>query len=125
MFVKSIALTDRDGVYGMVRAHVKARELGVHLICGAQLTVASPGSALVASPLRRLVRLDVSSNKLTDAGLAELAAWPGLEHVAFLRIGNNRKVTATGYRALIDATQLTPAVLDEMLKLVERLKRAA
>ena len=27
-----LALTDRDGVYGIVRAHVRARELGVHLI---------------------------------------------------------------------------------------------
>ncbi len=49
--IGSIALTDRDGVYGMVRAHVKARELGVHLLCGAQVTIAAPGSALVASPV--------------------------------------------------------------------------
>ena len=47
----SIALTDRDGVYGMVRAHVKARDLGVHLVCGAQLSVAAPGAQLAASPL--------------------------------------------------------------------------
>jgi error-prone DNA polymerase len=49
--VRSLALADRDGVYGMVRAHVKAKELGVHLVCGAQLTVAPPGSRLVASPV--------------------------------------------------------------------------
>jgi len=47
----AIALTDRDGVYGMVRAHTKARELGVHLVCGAQLSVAAPGTRLVASPV--------------------------------------------------------------------------
>src|SRR5262245_15883783 len=35
----------------MVRGHVKARELGVQLVCGAQLTVASPGQALVSSPV--------------------------------------------------------------------------
>ena len=34
-----LALTDRDGVYGIVRAHVRARELGVHLICGAELSL--------------------------------------------------------------------------------------
>src|SRR5690606_22221358 len=34
-----VALTDRDGVYGAVRAHTKARELGVHLLQGASLTV--------------------------------------------------------------------------------------
>ena len=30
--LRSLALTDRDGVYGVVRAHVRARELGLHLI---------------------------------------------------------------------------------------------
>src|SRR4051812_9057299 len=49
--LRSIAITDRDGVYGMVRAHVKARELGVQLVCGAQVTVAASGNELVASPV--------------------------------------------------------------------------
>ena len=49
--IQSLALTDRDGVYGMVRAHTKARALGVHLVCGAQLSVAAPGTELAASPL--------------------------------------------------------------------------
>jgi error-prone DNA polymerase len=49
--LRSIAITDRDGVYGMVRAHVKARELGIQLVCGAQLTVAPPGARLVDSPV--------------------------------------------------------------------------
>ncbi len=42
----ALALTDRDGVYGIVRAHVKARELGLKLIIGSQVTV-SDGSAIV------------------------------------------------------------------------------
>ncbi|MCZ6787311.1 MAG: error-prone DNA polymerase, partial [Planctomycetota bacterium] len=37
--LESLALTDRDGVYGIVRAHVRARELGVHLILGSQVTI--------------------------------------------------------------------------------------
>lgn len=37
--LRSLALTDRDGVYGMVRAHQKAKELGVHLIVGAEITL--------------------------------------------------------------------------------------
>jgi len=44
--LKALALTDRDGVYGVVRAHVKARELGIRLIVGAQVTV-DDGSVLV------------------------------------------------------------------------------
>ena len=37
--IPALALTDRDGVQGMVRAHVKARELGVSLIVGAEITI--------------------------------------------------------------------------------------
>lgn len=37
--LRSLALTDRDGVYGVVRAHLKARELGLHLIVGSELTL--------------------------------------------------------------------------------------
>jgi error-prone DNA polymerase len=47
----AMALTDRDGVHGMVRAHVKAKELGVKLVPGAQVTVAAPGSALTPSAI--------------------------------------------------------------------------
>ena len=36
----AVALTDRDGVYGLVRGHVAARESGVRLILGSQVTVA-------------------------------------------------------------------------------------
>ncbi len=48
----AVAVTDRDGVYGIVRAHVRARELGVKLLVGAEVTVAgqgpgAPGSTLV------------------------------------------------------------------------------
>ncbi len=44
--LRAIAITDRDGVYGIVEAHLKARELGVQLIVGAQITV-SDSTALV------------------------------------------------------------------------------
>ena len=37
--IPALALTDRDGVHGVVRAHVKARELGVPLIVGAEITI--------------------------------------------------------------------------------------
>ena len=49
--LRSIAITDRDGVYGMVRAHVKARELGMQLLCGAQISIAPDGSLLAPSPI--------------------------------------------------------------------------
>ena len=42
----AIALTDRDGVYGVVRAHVKAHEVGIKLVIGSEVTV-SDGSTVV------------------------------------------------------------------------------
>jgi len=44
--LEAMALTDRDGVYGIVEAHVKARELGVRLILGSEITI-DDGSSLI------------------------------------------------------------------------------
>ena len=44
--LRAVAVTDRDGLYGIVRAHGKARELGMHLIVGSQLTM-EDGSTLL------------------------------------------------------------------------------
>lgn len=41
----AIAITDRDGVYGLVRAHMRAKELGIRIVTGAQLTVDVEGNA--------------------------------------------------------------------------------
>ena len=38
----AVALTDRDGLYGIVEAHVAARELGMKLLVGAEVTVGDP-----------------------------------------------------------------------------------
>ncbi len=46
MGLPALALTDRDGVYGAVRAHVRARDLGLPLILGSQVTV-DDGSSIV------------------------------------------------------------------------------
>jgi error-prone DNA polymerase len=35
----ALAITDRDGVYGVVRAHVKARELGLKLLLGSEMSL--------------------------------------------------------------------------------------
>ena len=53
--IETLALTDCDGVHGMVRAHVKAKELGVRLIVGAEVTVDDAAGA-AAGPARRSMR---------------------------------------------------------------------
>jgi len=42
----AVAVTDRDGVYGVVRAHLKAKALGISLLIGAQVT-ATGGSTII------------------------------------------------------------------------------
>jgi error-prone DNA polymerase len=42
----ALALTDRDGVYGIVEAHVAAKEAGVKLIVGSEVSI-EDGSAIV------------------------------------------------------------------------------
>jgi len=44
----ALPITDRDGVYGLVRAHVKAKELGAAALCGAQVTVDLGGRLALA-----------------------------------------------------------------------------
>ena len=46
--LRSIAVTDRAGVYGVVRAHQKAKELGVHLLLGAEVTVEAQRLVMLA-----------------------------------------------------------------------------
>jgi len=46
MGLRSIAITDRDGVYGVVRAHLEAKRLGMHLIVGSEITL-DDGSSMV------------------------------------------------------------------------------
>src|SRR5262245_21060682 len=43
----AVAITDRDGVYGVVHAHMRAKELGMRLLLGAELSVQS-GQRVVA-----------------------------------------------------------------------------
>jgi error-prone DNA polymerase len=47
----ALAMTDRDGVYGLVKAHFAARERGLRLLCGAELTlVADPAVPAAQGP---------------------------------------------------------------------------
>ncbi len=42
--ITALALTDRDGVHGIPRAHVRAEELGVKLLVGAQVSLQEEGA---------------------------------------------------------------------------------
>ncbi len=89
-----LALTDRDGVYGIVRAHVRARELGVHLICGAQMSLDGGAQVVLLAADRagyaNLCRLvtrgrrrhakgecSVTADEVCEHAGGLLALWPG------------------------------------------------
>jgi error-prone DNA polymerase len=56
----AIAITDRDGVYGLVRAHLEAKKHSVPLLLGAQVTVAPADECeLVEAPMARVPRAEV------------------------------------------------------------------
>ncbi len=44
---RALAITDQDGVYGLVRAWEAARRTGLHLVAGSHVTVEGEGSAAV------------------------------------------------------------------------------
>ena len=81
--IEALALTDHDGVYGMVRAHVKAKELGVRLIVGADVTVedaAAPPSTCVLLAADRtgyanLCRLITAGRRRRPKGESRVT-WP-------------------------------------------------
>jgi len=53
----ALALTDRDGVYGIVRAHMRAAERGLQLLIGAQVTVEDSTLVLIAQDRRGYANL--------------------------------------------------------------------
>ena len=84
----ALAITDRDGVYGIVRAHVKARELGLPLIIGAEITV-EDGSALILLAQNRegyaqLCRLITAGRRRAPKGESSVAWQEVCRHAAGL-----------------------------------------
>ena len=94
-----LALTDRDGVYGVVRAHVRARELGVHLICGAEMSLDGGARVVLLAADRagyaNLCRLvtrgrrrhakgecSVTADEVCGHAAGLLALWPGAHWAA-------------------------------------------
>jgi len=80
----AIALTDRDGVYGIVRAHLKALELGVKLIIGSQITL-DDGTSLILlveshEGYRNLCRLVTKGRLRSDKGNSRVSLREICEH---------------------------------------------
>ncbi len=86
--LSALALCDRDGLYGSVRAHVRARELGQRLIVGAELSLARQGEVVERegsarrskAPVALGERARVALLARTGAGYANLCRLLTLAH---------------------------------------------
>src|SRR5262245_113909 len=84
----SFALTDRDGVYGIVEAHVRAKEIGVHLIVGSEVTI-DDGSSIVLLAQGRdgyanLCRLITTGRRRSEKGSSSVGWREVYEHAGDL-----------------------------------------
>ena len=82
--IRSLALTDRDGVYGMVRAHVREQELGVHLIVGAEITLVDDSRLILLVAGRngyaKLCRLISKGRLRSPKGMSQVSVDEVCEH---------------------------------------------
>jgi len=69
----ALALTDREGLYGAVRAHLEAKKRGVQLILGAQITVKqAPGASAEPGTMPADTILLLAQNRIGYANLCRL-----------------------------------------------------
>ena len=86
--LRSIAVTDRDGVHGIVQAHVCARELGIHLIVGSQVTLVDNSVLVLLATSREgyanLCRLVTKGRRRCAKGESRVTWFEVAEHAAGL-----------------------------------------
>ncbi len=62
--IEAIGVCDRDGLYGLARAHAEAKRVGQKLLAGAELSIEEPGAHLegISLPDRRIALLAIDHN---------------------------------------------------------------
>jgi error-prone DNA polymerase len=116
--IRALALTDRDGVYGIVRAHEKAKELGVHLVIGAQVTVGAGILVLLAvdrAGYANLCRLLTAGRRRSPKGESSVTLEEVCAHAPGL---------VALWRDDLDPGALKEAFGDRLYALVARHRRA-
>ena len=133
MGLRALALTDRDGVYGAVRAHVRARELGMHLLLGAEVTLQPVATETVTSSVMQAGGDDLSlvllaMNRSGYANLCRLISHGRLRHAkGVCRVARDEACAhAGGLIAIWSAanTWTTEAKADRDCEMLDRFKEA-
>jgi error-prone DNA polymerase len=132
--LSALALTDRDGVYGIPRAHLQARDLGLHLVVGSQITVDDGTFLVLLAEDRRgyanLCRLisegrlrskkgesAVSGEEICDAPEGLVALWSGERNAIVAETDGAARVLTIG-------SKLKEAFGDRLYAMVARHQRA-
>jgi error-prone DNA polymerase len=86
-----LAITDRNSVAGVVRAHTAAKKIGLMLVIGAEVTMTDAGPVLLWATNRagygRLCRLLTRGRRLAPKGECHLAFADVAEHASGLLVG--------------------------------------
>jgi error-prone DNA polymerase len=123
---RTIGLADLDGVYGVVEAHMKAKELGVHLILGSQVTV-DDGSAIVLLAQSRegyanLCRLITKGRMRCEKGKSKVSWTEVCRHATGLLAlwGGPESLLTAPAEPMIAARMLREAFGDRLYALLDR-----
>jgi len=129
--IESLALTDRDGVYGIVEAHLKAKELGLHLIIGTEITLEDRSGILLLAQDRAgygsLCRLITVGRRRSKKGESSVTWEEVADHAEGLIAlwGGGRSQITGETEPLFVAGALKDAFGDRLYALVARHRRAA
>jgi error-prone DNA polymerase len=128
--LEGMTLTDRDGVYGVVEAHGKAREVGIHLILGSEITI-DDGSTLVLLAASRegyanLCRLVTVGRRRSEKGESRVGWREVCAHAegVIALWGGDRSLLAGKAEPFFVAHELREAFGDRLYALVARHRRA-
>jgi len=127
--IRSVAITDRDGVYGVVRGHVRAIELGVHLIIGSEVTLEDDSTIVLlatdAAGYANLCRLISTGRLRCEKGESRVTWGEVCERAGGLVAlwGGDRSLIAGGTDPLFVARQLREAFGSRLYAMVTRHRR--
>ena len=126
----AVALTDRDGVYGIVEAHVAAREAGIKLVIGSEVTI-DDGSSIVLLASNRsgyasLCRLITVGRRRSEKGSSVVGWREVYEHAAGLLAlwGGERSLLAREPDPFFIGHGLKDAFGDRLYAMAARHRRA-
>lgn len=122
----ALAVTDRDGLYGIVRAHVRAKELGIKLLIGSQVTL-TDGSAIIflvqnREGYRNLCRLLTKGRLRSPKGESRVSWREVCEHAGGLLAlwGGDQSLLVREAELLLVAKRLSEAFGDRLYALLTR-----